>query len=152
MAERRKNPQQNEWYSEGLRFECTGCGDCCTGPPGYVHFNEAEAKSMADRVGLHVEHFYKAFARKTPYGWSLRETKTEHGYDCVFLDRVTQPGKALCKVYEDRPLQCQTFPWWPEVLASRKSWESTARACEGIGRGSFVPIEQIRIERDRTPR
>ena len=25
------------WYAEeGLAFECTGCGDCCTGAPGYV--------------------------------------------------------------------------------------------------------------------
>ena len=25
-----------EWYRDGLRFECTRCGACCTGAPGYV--------------------------------------------------------------------------------------------------------------------
>ncbi|MCB9849012.1 MAG: YkgJ family cysteine cluster protein [Phycisphaeraceae bacterium] len=141
-----------EWYAGGLRFECTGCGECCTGPPGYVHFSDEEAQAMAARVGLTPEQFRKAYARKTSMGWSLRERKTPHGYDCVFLDRITEPGKALCKVYEDRPTQCRTFPWWPEVLASEKSWKLTARQCEGIGRGGFVPIERIRIERDRTPK
>ena len=24
------------WYRDGLRFECTRCGACCTGAPGYV--------------------------------------------------------------------------------------------------------------------
>lgn len=146
-------PQQQggEWYERGLRFECTGCGDCCTGPPGYVHFNDDEADAMAARVGVTTAQFRKMYARKTEFGWSLREHKTEHGYDCVFLDRITEPGKALCKVYEDRPIQCRTFPWWPEVLKSEKAWKATARECEGIGRGDFVPIEHIRIERDRTP-
>jgi len=140
-----------EWYASGLRFECTGCGACCTGPPGYVHFNDDEAQAMANRVGLTTEQFRKAYARKSPMGWSLREHKTAHGYDCVFLDRITQPGKALCKVYNDRPAQCRTFPWWPEILSSEKAWKATGRECEGIGRGDFVPIERIRIERDRTP-
>jgi len=144
-------PGHDEWYAQGLRFECTGCGDCCTGPPGYVHFSDDEAQAMADVVGLTVEQFRKAYARKTAFGWSLRERKTEHGFDCVFLDRITQPGKALCKVYEQRPVQCRTYPWWPEILSSARAWETAARECEGIGRGDFVPIEHIRIERDRTP-
>jgi len=150
MAER-PDHGGGEWYAGGLRFECTGCGDCCTGPQGYVHFTDAEAQEMATVVGLTVDQFRKCYARKTDFGWSLREHKNEHGYDCVFLDRITEPGKALCKVYEHRPTQCRTFPWWPEVLSSEQSWKATARACEGIGRGDFVPIEHIRIERDRTP-
>lgn len=146
------DPNANKWYANGLRFECTGCGDCCTGPPGYVHFNDEEAQAMADVVGLPVDQFRKAYARKTEFGWSLREHKNAHGFDCVFLDRITEPGKALCKVYEHRPVQCRTFPWWPEILSSEKAWKATARECEGIGRGDFVPIEHISIERDRTPK
>ncbi|RMD61622.1 MAG: YkgJ family cysteine cluster protein, partial [Planctomycetota bacterium] len=43
-----------EWYSAGLRFECTQCGACCTGSPGYVAFTEEEARGMASRLGLSV--------------------------------------------------------------------------------------------------
>ncbi|MFM7740581.1 MAG: YkgJ family cysteine cluster protein, partial [Planctomycetota bacterium] len=24
------------WYKDGLRFQCSQCGDCCTGGAGYV--------------------------------------------------------------------------------------------------------------------
>ena len=41
-----------EWYADGLRFSCTQCGNCCTGPPGAVWFNEDEGKAMADKVGV----------------------------------------------------------------------------------------------------
>ena len=41
-------PEGNEpWYAEGLKFQCTGCGDCCTGAPGYVWVNQAEIDALA---------------------------------------------------------------------------------------------------------
>ena len=33
----------------GLRFECTQCGDCCTGAPGYVWVNKAEISAWPTR-------------------------------------------------------------------------------------------------------
>jgi len=141
--------QKREWYEEGLRFECTMCGDCCTGPPGYVSFTDDEARTIARRLGISKAAFYRDYAHKGPRGWSLNEVRAERGYDCVFLDRATVPGKAVCGLYEDRPLQCRTFPWWPENLESPKAWARAARSCEGIGRGNLVPIEEIRVSRDR---
>ncbi|MCH7752933.1 MAG: YkgJ family cysteine cluster protein, partial [Planctomycetes bacterium] len=35
------------WYQDGLRFKCTGCGNCCTGSPGYVWVNQAEINALA---------------------------------------------------------------------------------------------------------
>lgn len=140
-----------EWCAEGLRFECTSCGACCTGPPGYVQFTGAEGKAIAKRLGVSLAAFRSTYTHDTPAGRSLAERKTEHGYDCVFLDRETIPGKATCSIYEDRPMQCKTWPWWPQNLGSREAWRRAARSCEGIGRGPLVPIEHIRIERNRTP-
>lgn len=137
-----------EWYERGLRFECTQCGACCTGPPGYVSFTEEEGRRIAARLGVSYESFLERYTVDHDSVRSLAEVRTVHGYDCVFLDRSGAAGKAVCSLYGDRPLQCRTFPFWPENLKSRGAWERAARECEGIGRGDFVPIEQIRIERD----
>lgn len=137
-----------EWYEDGLRFECTQCGACCTGPPGVVHFSDEEADAMAAKLGVSKDEFLARHTHETSEGWSLKERLTEHGYDCVFLDRTTDPGRAVCSLYEARPLQCRTFPWWPEHLAHPRQWQRLARSCEGVGRGPIVPIEAIRIQRD----
>jgi len=139
-----------EWYApEGLRFECTECGACCTGPPGYVQINQQEAEAIAAKLGVPVDTVWNQYTREDPTGRSLKETRSPEGWDCIFLDRESVPGKALCSVYEARPLQCRTFPWWPEHLRSPKTWARLARECEGVGRGDFVPVHHIRIERDR---
>lgn len=143
---------QREWYASGLRFECTLCGNCCTGPEGYVLITREEIKGAAAKVGMEVGEFMVRFVHKVPEGLSLNERETEHGFDCVFLDRESMPGKAVCRLYEARPLQCRTFPWWPENLKSEQTWNRVANHCEGVGRGPLVPIEAIRIERDRQER
>lgn len=138
-----------EWYAAGLRFECTMCGDCCTGPPGVVRYTPDEASRIAARLSVTVEEFTAQYTHPIGRGRrSLNEIETEHGFDCVFLDRASMPGKAICSLYEDRPLQCRTFPWWPENLRSEREWRAVARACEGVGRGRLVPISEIRIQRD----
>ena len=37
------------WYQQGLKFHCLGCGDCCTGEPGYVWVTKAEIAALAAR-------------------------------------------------------------------------------------------------------
>lgn len=138
------------WIPEnGLRFECTGCGACCTGPPGYVTYTPDEGRDIAKHLGLAEDRFLERYTHDTPAGRSLKEHLTEHGYDCVFLDRESVPGKAVCSIYEHRPLQCRTFPWWPEHLRSQSAWRQLGRECEGVGRGDFVPLSEITIEAKR---
>ncbi len=48
------------WYQFGLRFQCTGCGDCCTGAPGYVWINKAEIKAMSDFAARSVWKNFKS--------------------------------------------------------------------------------------------
>lgn len=140
-----------EWYHDGLRFECTLCGACCSGAPGIVRFTDDEAVAMAAKLGITVAEFRTKYVRvsKLAGEQALIEVQNEHGYDCVFLDRTTMPGKAICSLYEARPLQCRTFPWWPEHLESPKAWKRLGKSCEGVGRGNVVRVEEIRVEQGK---
>jgi hypothetical protein len=139
-----------EWYAGGLRFECTQCGNCCTGPPGAVWFTEDEGRRMAASMGVSEEDFYDRYARRIGGRWSLIERKMEGRYDCIFLDRESVPGKAICSLYEARPTQCRTWPLWPENLVTPRSWDDAKRVtpCPGMDRGPLIPVESIRIQRD----
>ncbi len=110
-----------------------------------VRFTSAEGRGMAKALGLDEAAFYARYAHKVDGGWSLRERKTEHGYDCVFLDRRSSPGKALCSLYAARPGQCRTWPFWPENLVSRRAWTKVRREtpCPGIGRGPLIRSEAL---------
>lgn len=119
----------------GLRFSCTQCGNCCTGPPGYVLFTGAEADAMASDLGIGRREFDERYTHETAEGRSLTEVRTRHGFDCVFLDRETEPGKALCRVYGSRPSQCRTWPFWKENLRSSRHWASAGRTCPGMNTG-----------------
>jgi hypothetical protein len=59
-------------------------------------------------------------------------------YDCVFW----KPGG--CTIYEARPLQCRSFPFWHEFVYDRSRWEELSRSCPGIGSGPLHSAEEIR--------
>ena len=49
--------------------------------------------------------------------------------DCVFW------VDGACSVYEFRPLQCRSFPFWAPFLNSREDWESLEHMCPGVNVG-----------------
>ncbi len=139
------------WYQGGLRFSCTMCGNCCTGGPGAVWYTPAEATEMAASLGMSEADFTATYTRQVGSRRSLNEIETPHGFDCVFLDRETRPGSALCRLYKARPSQCRTWPFWPSNLSSRRAWESAKAAtpCPGMGQGPLISVDQIGILRER---
>ena len=154
------SPDSPDWFTAtdptgtgpGLRFKCTLCGNCCSGPEGYVLYTDDEAAAIARRLGVSMEVFIRDFTKETMLGRSLKEKPSPAGLDCIFLDRETIPGKAVCGVYEDRPAQCRTWPFWKSIVRSPKHWDSASRGCPGINTGPLIPPEQIRILRDRVDR
>lgn len=140
------------WYDPGLRFKCTQCGNCCTGPAGVVWFTEEEGEKMAEYLGMTKPEFLHKFAEKRYGKWTLKEMiHPDRGYDCVFLRFEKGTGKAMCSIYPVRPTQCWTWPFWPSILKNKKGWERAAKTCPGIrsGKGEFYPVEQIRVIRDK---
>ena len=74
---------KKEWYADGLRFSCTQCGDCCTGPPGYVWVDETEAKNIADYLNISIAKFHNLYTHKA----SGRTTLNERPAASTRLDR-----------------------------------------------------------------
>ena len=124
------------WYHDGLRFRCTGCGNCCIGAPGYVWVNKAEIEAMAAVLDLPVEPFEKRYVRLVGIRKSLIEFANG---DCVFFD-----GKSReCRIYDARPRQCRIWPFWPSNLRTAKSWDEMCSECPGGNHGPLVPCEKI---------
>lgn len=124
------------WYKDGLKFSCTECGKCCGGRPGYVWMTLEEIERIANYLNESIEVFTKKYLRKVHGRWSLLEYSKS--YNCIFLK------DNRCSVYPVRPVQCRTFPWWPENLSSREAWEEAALECEGIRDDApIVPFDEI---------
>jgi hypothetical protein len=143
------------WIGEGVSFNCTQCGNCCTGPSGYVWFDEDEAQAMAAHLGMDVRSFHQRYARRALGRWTLEEEKRGRGYDCVFL-KETDEGKRVCSIYPVRPTQCRTWPFWPSNMKSRRAWEASAKSCPGMREPDatgehFVPIDKIRVIMAKNP-
>ncbi len=142
--------EKPEWYASGLSFGCTQCGNCCSGPPGYVWLSDEEIITLAKNLSLTTDEFLRRHAHTVDGMWTLNERLTPEGYDCVFLQRDDQ-GKAMCTVYKARPAQCRTWPFWPDNLKREGDWQRVAKKCPGVNKGTFYPIEKIRVLRDQTP-
>ena len=42
---------------------------------------------------------------------------------CIFLG---DDGK-MCTIYEARPVQCRTYPFWPNIMQSKEKWDEECR-------------------------
>jgi Fe-S-cluster containining protein len=49
-----------------------------------------------------------------------------------------------CSVYEGRPDQCRTWPFWPEVMDAKTWKKEVAAFCPGVGKGRLHSAEEIR--------
>jgi Fe-S-cluster containining protein len=123
------------WYKDGLRFQCTRCGKCCTGEPGYVWVSDVELAALAEFRGEAPAEVTGLYTRLTSRGRTLREKANG---DCVFYDR--EQG---CTVYAVRPRQCRTWPFWESNVDTPEDWQRTCEVCPGSGKGELIPAEEI---------
>ena len=133
--------EKKTWYHEGLKFTCSQCGDCCTGAPGFVWLNKAEIAALAKRLDVDVETFEANYVMRVGIRKSLKEFSNG---DCVLFDAE----KRCCTVYEDRPRQCRTWPFWDSNLRSPETWAETCEACPGSGQGKLHQLAVIEEQRN----
>ena len=114
------------WWMEGLKFGCTACGKCCQNE-GEVWMDSDEFADLTTYLQKSPLSVLDQYSERIMNGWvkmksqgsddsALDATKSNR---CIFLG---ENGKE-CSIYEARPIQCRTYPFWPRLLDSPKSWE-----------------------------
>lgn len=127
------------WWHKGVQFECQGSGKCCVsrGEYGYVYLTLKDRQALAKLFSLSTREFSKKYCDKDSLGnWKVSDFTSA----CRFLD-----GKR-CKVYEARPTQCRTWPFWPEVMSAKGWAKEVASYCPGVGKGRVWSKEEIEVQ------
>ena len=105
---------------KGIKFECQGSGNCCVsrGSYGFVYLSKEDVKNLSINFNLSSDKFIKK-------------------YCSIFLE------DKRCSVYTSRPVQCRTWPFWPENMNS-KTWNNEiSKNCPGIGKGKIIKKREI---------
>lgn len=140
MTDHRVADNPNDvWFRAGLSFECTGCGNCCSGPEsGFVWVEDHEILAIATCMNMDhdLERFHQQFVRTIGARKSLVEYSDG---DCIFLD----PSSRKCSVYHARPQQCRSWPFWKQNLESPSHWGRAAKSCPGCNQGRLYSVDQI---------
>jgi Fe-S-cluster containining protein len=118
-----------------MRFQCqSGCIRCCE-QKGFVYLTREDIARIASHLGITRAEFKRVYLCGTAP--LLRFRKQRHK-QCPFL---LANG---CSIHEVKPLQCSSFPYWPELLAKASERREAAQYCPGINRGALVNIELAR--------
>ncbi len=131
-----------KFWQDGIRFECQGSGKCCVSHGGagqvhgHVYLTLEDRRRLANRLGVATATFTRRYCDKTDGYFHLKSIRGP----CEFL-----AGKS-CSVYEARPAQCRTWPFWPENMNAR-SWNSAVKSfCPGVGKGKLYSASEIEAQ------
>lgn len=122
-----------------FRFVCTQCSRCCRHDPGFVFLSQADLDVLAGTLHLSAIQVIDRYCRWVPIGAVEQLSLLEQpNYDCIFWK------DGGCSVYDGRPLQCRTYPFWAAHVESSADWAEEAAECPGIGIGRRYSAEEVR--------
>ena len=127
------------FYNCGLKFSCKKCSSCCRYDSGFVFLSENDLKKLMTELKMDRNSFILTFCHWV-VDWEGKEVlslKEKYNKDCIFWDDG-------CTVYQARPLQCITFPFWESILASAQAWDIAASGCPGMNCGELLSEKAIR--------
>jgi uncharacterized protein len=126
-------------YKNGIRFECQGSGKCCVSREsyGFVYLSDSDIIRFSKYLKLTIKKFKEKYCQLTDGFIHLIE-RTELKGNCIFLK------DKKCSVYEGRPSQCRTWPFWNENMNSKVWNEDISLNCPGVGKGEIIKAKKIK--------
>lgn len=116
-------------FKNGIKFQCQGSANCCVsrGSYGYVYLSKKDINTLSNYFNISPDKFKKKYCQLTNGYLHLKEYKKKN--NCIFLK------DKKCNVYKARPIQCRTWPFWPENMNYKKWNKEIINFCPGIGKG-----------------
>ena len=114
-------------------FNPTACessaGNCCIGESGYIWINIVEIEALSKYLGLTLDNFREKYLFKVGYKYSIKEVELpNNSFACCFFDLE----KRKCSIYDYRPTQCRTFPFWEYFKNNEKEVYKECPAIKNI--------------------
>jgi Fe-S-cluster containining protein len=130
------------FYAQGLQFSCKRCSVCCRFEAGFVFLSEKDTSLLGAALQMEYSDFVETYCRWVPEidGKKQLTMKEKTNHDCIFWTPKQGGG---CLVYNARPLQCRSFPFWMSVLDSKSAWDTTAKSCPGMNQGNLHSRDSI---------
>ena len=124
------------WWMDGVPFACQpDCGRCCDEPGGIVYLRPEDAQNLANHHGMSVEDWFERDCRQTLDGRYILNSD-QYTDVCIYLDENKK-----CTVYQSRPAQCKSYPFWAENVRSDRSWKRTVKECPGLDAEDVIIID-----------
>ncbi|MBW7857467.1 MAG: YkgJ family cysteine cluster protein [Leptonema sp. (in: Bacteria)] len=142
---------ENALSGEVFKWTCTACGQCCRGP-GAVYFTENDLVNIRQYLNLDKpsktnqekwNRILKKLVQKKQNNFFVHQTDDA----CMFLGKDNK-----CTIYEVRPLQCRTFPFWTSNFEGKESYQALKALSPGVrnGRGQPFSNQDVVIKTNRT--
>lgn len=125
-------------YENGLRFECARCSYCCGNGPGVVYLSEQDLENLCVALKIDAKECVEKYCRWVMYygGVEVLALQENEKYTCILWNNG-------CSVYEGRPLQCSTYPFWSWMIADKETWNECSKTCPGMNNGKLWSKELI---------
>lgn len=124
------------YETEPLVFGCTACGKCCE-RPGLVYMTDDDIEALAHHFGMTTGEVKVSMLERDGSDWVVQVDETA---PCVFYNA----HDTSCKIHPVKPLQCRTYPFWAEVVGTRRAWRQEQKLCPGIGEGRAYAADEVR--------
>lgn len=123
-------------FLKKIDFKCKQCSNCCRKEPGIVLLTKEDVNKIANALEMTIKDFIQECCRSVYRDEKVYISLNEKSnYDCIFWNNG-------CIIYEARPMQCKTFPFWPSVVYSQDTWNAEKKRCKGLNRKSTLSLEE----------